>query len=152
MMDIRFIDDGVDVTHSIKRAKAAVLDEGLLLGEKLMHQPKRYNNKVGCSKQETMREIMEMPCVECRSRKSTPFHKQMGVSFEGDDLDDKTTASLNSAQPKYPAPGVMKQFLIDLKKVPQEFSCNSRDDTIKDGCIHKKQQREYEESQICTIL
>lgn len=151
MMDVRFIDNGMDVTQSIKRAKEAVLDEGHVLGERLLH-PKRYNNKVGCSKQDTMREIMEMPCVECRSRKSTPFHKQMGVSFEGDDLDDKTTASLNSAPQKLPPPSAMKQFLIDLKKVPEEFSCKKRDDTIKDGCIHKAQQRQYEESQICTIL
>lgn len=127
MMDIRFIDNGVDVTQSIKRTKA-VLDEGMLLGEKLLH-PKRYNNKVGCSKEDTMKEIMEQPCVECR--KATPFHKQMGVSFEGDDLDDKTTASLSSA-PKLPPPGIMKQFLIDLKRVPDEFSCKT-DDTIDGG-------------------
>lgn len=153
MMDIRFIDDGVDVTNSIKRAKAAVLDEGLLLGEKLLH-PKRYNNRVGCSKQDTMREIMEPSCVECR--KLTPFHKQMGVSFEGDDMDDKTTASLTSAQPQkgpIPQPGVLKQFLIDLKKVPDEFSCK-RNDTINDGCIHQQKQKytDKEQSQICNIL
>lgn len=159
MMDIRFIDNGVDVTNTVKRAKAVVdeLDEGRLLGEKLLH-PKRYSsNKVGCIKQDTMKEIMEMPCVECRSRKSTPFHKQMGVSFEGDDLDDKTTASLNSASqhmmpPPPPPPGLMKQFLIDLKKVPEEFSCK-KSDTVEEMCIHQRRQKnQYEESQICRIL
>lgn len=159
MMDIRFIDNGMDVTQSIKRAKAAELvDESLLLGEKLLH-PMRYNNRVGCTKQDTMKEIMEMPatCIECRSRKSTPFHKQMGVSFEGDDyFDDKTTASLNSApKAREPPPGVMKQFLMDLKKVPEEFSCK-RDDTVNDtGCMHHPKQmpkQKYEESQICRIL
>lgn len=131
MMDIRFIDNGIDVTSSIKRSKA-FLDENMILGEKLLH-PKRYN-RVGCSKEDTMKEIMETPCIECR-RKSTPFHKQIGVSFEGDDdLDDKTTASLNSGikVPKEPPPGPIKQFFIDLKRVPEEFSCK-RDDTIEGG-------------------